>query len=521
MRFANYGRKSIYSDHSDSIDNQFQMSKSYAELHFPGQIDCFLQYSDEDFTGANTKRPDLQRLINDVKNSMIDVLIVYQLDRLSRDIRDFSAMYSILEEHGVKFISVKENIDTTTPIGRAMMYVSVVFAQMERENTAERVMDNMRGLAKKGYWTGGNPPVGYKRKKVVIDGRKHVTIEPDPDGVKYVHWLFNTFLENRFSIQRMESYFKQRGIRTKTGAFFSSSQIYKLLTMPFCAEATKDVYDYYEKKGCMMESPRGAWDGSTGVMIYGRTSERSGKHQLQPPEKWIVCVGKHEPFMPAEKWLRVQSQLSRNKLDKKMKYDVPLLKGVLRCSCGCLMAVSRKKNKQSVSSWYHCPKRMRQGVEACDAKQIKIEILDNKVLEIFSRISQDPSLVHNYVKKHVAPVSHGDPAEINKKINACKTRIGRLTESLSESSGSSAARYIVTEIERIDLEIQVLSREYAAAIMAQKKSKQEVKSSEDIVSEISDFIANFDNFTAKERNDIVKDVIKECVWDGTTLSVVI
>jgi site-specific DNA recombinase len=164
---------------------------------------------------------------------------------------------------------------------------------------------------------------------------------------------------------------------------------------------------------------------------------------------------------------------------------------------------------------------MRQGVEACDAKQIKIEILDNKVLEIFSRISQDPSLVHNYVKKHVAPVSHGDPAEINKKINACKTRIGRLTESLSESSGSSAAKYIVTEIERIDLEIQVLSREYAAAIMAQKKSKQEVKSSEDIVSEISDFIANFDNFTAKERNDIVKDVIKECVWDGTTLSVVI
>lgn len=158
-----YGRKSIYSDHSDSIDNQFRMCRDYVELKFSGQVDSFLEYQDEAFTGANTKRPDLQRLLADISAGNCDVLIVYQLDRLSRDVRDFANIYAILEEHHVKFISIKENIDTSTPIGRAMMYVTVVFAQMERETIAARVADNMIGLAKKGFWTGGNPPEGVRQ----------------------------------------------------------------------------------------------------------------------------------------------------------------------------------------------------------------------------------------------------------------------------------------------------------------------------------------------------------------------
>lgn len=147
----NYGRKSVYSDKSDSIDNQFRMSREYCEQKFPGKIESWQEFSDEDFTGANTSRPDLQRMLSYIEEGFCDVLVVYQLDRLSRNVRDFSNIYAMLEEHNVMFISIKENIDTTTPIGRAMMYVTVVFAQMERETTATRVADNMRGLAKKGY----------------------------------------------------------------------------------------------------------------------------------------------------------------------------------------------------------------------------------------------------------------------------------------------------------------------------------------------------------------------------------
>ena len=165
MKFAIYGRKSVYSDHSDSVDNQFRMCREYVAFRFSGKVDIIEQYSDEDYTGANTDRPDLQRLLSDVKAGLVDVLVVYQLDRLSRDVRDFSNIYSLLEEKHVMFVSIKENIDTNTPIGKAMMYVTVVFAQMERETIAARVTDNMLGLAKKGYWTGGNRRWDMSAKK--------------------------------------------------------------------------------------------------------------------------------------------------------------------------------------------------------------------------------------------------------------------------------------------------------------------------------------------------------------------
>ena len=101
MRFFSYGRKSVFSDKSDSIDNQFRMNREYCESKFSGQVDSWQQFSDEDFTGANTSRPDLQRMLSFIKGGFCDVLVVYQLDRLSRDVRDFANIYALLEEHGV------------------------------------------------------------------------------------------------------------------------------------------------------------------------------------------------------------------------------------------------------------------------------------------------------------------------------------------------------------------------------------------------------------------------------------
>ena len=179
-----------------------------------------------------------------------------------------------MQAHHVRFICLDLNIDTSTPIGEAMMYVSSAFSQMERKNIAMRVADNMTGLAKKGYWVGGNPPVGYERSRILVNGRKHVTIVPVPEGVEYMNWLYDYFLESNLSIQGMETEFRKKGIKSQKGGFFSTTQLYQLLTSPYCCEATPEVYDYYEKKGCKMESPRELWDGSVGVMVYGRTTQK-------------------------------------------------------------------------------------------------------------------------------------------------------------------------------------------------------------------------------------------------------
>lgn len=519
MRFADYGRKSVFSDTSDSIDNQRRMCREYADHRFHGQIDSYVDYFDEDFTGANTKRPGLQRLLADIESGQIDVLIVYQLDRLSRDVRDFANIYSLLEEHGVSFVSVKEQIDTTTPIGKAMMYVTVVFAQMERETIAARVTDNMIGLAKKGYWVGGQPPLCYNRQRIEVDGKKHVILVLNPDGAAYVTKIFDLFLNLGLSLQGMETYFKKNNIKTVNGKFFSTNQLHKILTMPYCVEATASVYDFYAAKGCIMDpdSPREKWNGTVGVMIYGRTTEKNKKHQLQPPDKWRVCLGLHEPFISSEKWLAVQDRFCHNTFDKTMKYDVPLLKGVLRCKCGSLMQVARKKRINDVGSWYYCIKRMRQGSDACpDSHHIKTDLLDNKVIGIFSNIAADPALIESFVKK--SEYKKPDITDVKKQITTTNRKLETLTSSLALSRDSSAAKYIIAEMEKLDIELTELHKRELDADALMRESRNQEKRAQERIVDIKNLVGNFENFTASERNEIVKSVVSECVWDGETLS---
>jgi DNA invertase Pin-like site-specific DNA recombinase len=520
MRFYTYGRKSVYKDNSDSIDNQFRMCREYCELKFPNEIDSWDCFSDEDFTGANTDRPGFQHMMSLIREDLCDVLVVYQLDRFSRDVRDFSAAYSELQAHHVRFICLDLNIDTSTPIGEAMMYVSAAFGQMERKNIALRVADNMIGLARKGYWVGGNPPMGYTKRRVDVEGRRHVSLAVDPEGADRVMSLFDYFLSSGLSLQGLETDFRKRGVKAERGGFFSSTQLHQLLTSPYCCEATQDVYDFFAAKGCKMESPRELWDGSVGVMVYGRSTQKNDVHQKTKPEDWIVCLGLHKPFMPAEKWLAVQGRLNRNKNFHAKKYPTALLRGVLRCSCGALMAVSSKKRLHDVGHWYYCERRMRMGAEVCPRIQIKCELLDNKVIEVLKSIEADPKQIEKFVAASSKRPA-ADPKKIQTKINAIEGKIGRLASSLSLADNSPAARYIIAEMEKLDAEKRTLQAAKQAADSERRGDMRRERENAQKVKEIAQLLKEIDGFTADERNEIIRSVVKECTWDGETLSLLL
>ena len=521
MRFFTYGRKSVYRDNSDSIDNQFRMCREYCEMRFPGEIDSWTQFSDEDFTGANTNRPDFQRMMSQIRDGLCDVLVVYQLDRFSRDVKDFSVAYEEMQTYNVRFICLDLNIDTSTPIGEAMMYVSAAFGQMERKNIALRVADNMTGLAKKGYWVGGLPPIGYTKNRIEVNGRKHCILVPDEDGVAYINGLFDFFLSSGLSLQGMETHYRKNNIKSQRGKFFSTTQLHQLLTSPYCCEATKAVYDYYAEKGCKIETPRDEWDGSFGVMVYGRTTEKNKKHEKQPPSEWTVCVGAHKPFMPADKWLAVQARMSQNKFNKKKKYPIPLLRGVLRCSCGALMAVSSKKLAHGrVCRSYYCERRMRKGKEACGCKQIQTHLLDDKALEVFSEIQADPKAIARYLDKSSEAVGIS-PKKIQARVSILEERISRLAGSLAFADGSTAARYIIAEMESLDAELQSEKQKLADAEAVSHNQINKEKDSKAQADRIKDFMDGLSGFTAEERNEIVRSVVRECTWDGETLFILL
>lgn len=515
IHIANYGRKSVYSDRSDSVDNQFRMCREYVAFKFPDSP--IETYSDEGFTGANTDRPGLQRLMEDVKAGLVDALIVYQLDRLSRDVKDFANIYSVLEERGVMFISIKENIDTTTPIGKAMMYVTMVFAQMEREQIATRVIDNMHGLARKGYWPIGTVPAGYKRKKIEVGGKKHSTLEIDPEGAEFVKSLYRDFLDSPGSVASMETAYRKEGVKTPNGCFLAQGTIYKYLTTPFYCQATPEMYDYWKEQGCQMaeESPRDAWDGSCGVMVYGRRHNKNGR-TLQPKEEWIVSLGMHPWIIPASDWLTVQDKFTKNTFNKTMKYDIPLLKGVVRCAkCGSRMSVSRKKNKYGVASFYYCTKRDRFGSDVCDMKALKCELLDNRVLEVFSKIEADPNVIIEYTASKKPADNTEKLRGLERKAQVIRSRIQRLTESLADGSGAS--KYIIKQIEEEDLSLDAINREIEMAKSEARRAENEELSEKQKAEDIRRMMQTFDGVNTEERNRIAKAVIQECTWDGEGL----
>ena len=154
-KVAIYSRKSVFTGKGESIENQIEMCKDYYNrTHNNNEVE-FLIYEDEGFSGGNINRPRFKELITDAKNKKFKALVCYRLDRISLNVAYFSSTLELLQDNDIEFISIKEQFDTSTPMGRAMIYIASVFAQLERETIAERVRDNMLQLARTARWLGG------------------------------------------------------------------------------------------------------------------------------------------------------------------------------------------------------------------------------------------------------------------------------------------------------------------------------------------------------------------------------
>ena len=148
---AIYSRKSRYTGKGESIGNQIDLCREYIRTHYgDAAAEHAVVFEDEGFSGGNLNRPDFKKMMTAAKDRKFKAIVVYRLDRISRDISDFSSLIEELGRLGIDFVSIRESFDTSSPMGRAMMYIASVFSQLERETIAERIRDNMHELAKTG-----------------------------------------------------------------------------------------------------------------------------------------------------------------------------------------------------------------------------------------------------------------------------------------------------------------------------------------------------------------------------------
>src|ERR1700678_596932 len=155
----------------NSLDAQYEAASAYikSQAH-AGWTLIRSRYDDGGYSGGSTDRPDLQKLLDDIRARKIDVIVVYKVDRLTRSLADFAKLVELFDAHGVSFVSVTQQFNTTTSMGRLTLNVLLSFAQFEREVTSERIRDKIAASKRKGLWVGGPLPLGYdiKDNKVVV-----------------------------------------------------------------------------------------------------------------------------------------------------------------------------------------------------------------------------------------------------------------------------------------------------------------------------------------------------------------
>jgi DNA invertase Pin-like site-specific DNA recombinase len=224
QRCAIYTRKSSEEGldmEFNSLDAQREACEAYiASQKAEGWVCLRDRYDDGGFSGGTLERPALKDLIADIENGLIDIVVVYKIDRLSRALMDFSKLVEIFDKHGVTFVSVTQSFNTTTSMGRLTLNILLSFAQFEREVIGERIRDKVAASRKKGIWMGGPVPLGYnvKDRKLIVD----------PAEAETVRTIFTLYARSSSTAQVIRE-LDARAILTKTGRPYDKTSLLKTL----------------------------------------------------------------------------------------------------------------------------------------------------------------------------------------------------------------------------------------------------------------------------------------------------
>ncbi len=511
-----YPRKSVYRDNSDSVSVQIQLCKDYAGIIFKGHDVNFRIYDkDEGFSGKNMNRPGFREMMEDVQNNRLNVVMVYKLDRISRNVQEFSAMYEVFQQHNVSFISVKESFDTTTPMGRTVMYILAAFAQLERENTSERVTDSMLALGAAGKWTGGKLPTGMTSVRRQAGDKEHSYLMVDRNTIWLVKSLYELLLQG-YPITKIERYCRDHGIRSQTGKYLNTSQIYNIITNPVYCQNNMDAYYYFADMGCTLPDPA-LFDGTKGLIGYGKTKSGRQTQRKQDKSSWTIAVGIHDYVIPSVNWITAQKRLGLNKMIRSAKYDCGILKGVLRCKCGARMDIRTYTKNGIRFSYYYCTDMARQGKAKCDTGYVRIEEVEEAFLRQLCKIRLNPD---GFKLQPATAGTLQSISSLKEDLRQIQSSIDNLTAALMSAMDSAASSYIVAKIEELDKRKRALETNLRQAALQEKADKSLKETEAEIYQNICFLLDNFDSIEYTGKNELIRKIIKKCILDGKSLRIV-
>lgn len=532
--YAIYSRKSKFTGKGESIENQIELCKNQLINKYNIKEENIKIYQDEGFTGYNTNRPQFQEMIKDIRNKKIKCVIVYRLDRISRNVTDFCNLKNEFIKYNTDFISVTENFDTSTPMGRAMLMISSVFAQLERDTIAERIRDNMYELAKTGRWLGGNTPLGYKSEKVEtlsVDGKRKNLYKLDIvfEEAEIIKLIWNKMCELK-SLSKLEVYLLQKGIKTRNGNNFTRFSLITILKNPVYVVADNKIKDFFEKMNVTVyETDIEKCNGINGLLAYNKREELMGKTKsYKDITEWIIAVGKHQGIIPSQQFIKVWNLIVNNK-DKRCRVprqNTSILSGIIRCKhCGNYMRPRLRNtvtidNKRNFS--YLCVLKEKSRKRLCKCKNINGIETDMIVIEKISELKLPTNMLINKIKLLINNKEKKSDKRINElqTLNTILSRNKRKVEALIDKMAIIDGELIaditaqIKSIKSKNLEIE------KRIIELSKEMEKEIDKDEVTVlalNIINKYMSSFDSLNIVDKRLMIKSLVNTIESDGENI----
>lgn len=522
MIAAIYSRKSRLSEKGESVENQIELCKQYGTNL---GITDFLIYEDEGFSGGNTNRPNFQKLLSDAKKKRFNYLICYRLDRISRNVADFSTTLEMLQKNNIEFVSIKEQFDTSSPMGRAMVYISSVFAQLERETIAERIKDNMLELAKTGRWLGGTPPLGFKSVPVEYSGKENIKkmykLEVVESEMSIVKNIFSLYLEKR-STSTVSRHLCTNNVKGKNGGNFSRNTVLQILINPVYTFADDKIFNYFNEFGATLCNE---FDGKHGLMVYNK---REGGRKDKPVSEWIISAALHTGIIPSSEWLKCQEILKSNLSKPSPRSNTSnrfLLSGLVKCAnCGSSMTAWSHLNKKinKLEKYYRCELRNRASTR-CSTKMLNAYAAEDAIINALKNIDTK-TIVNLYSSNENSEATkqelQNESNNLKKTISHNNMIIQGLIRKLALIEDSDTIKLIESELKTIKSEN--LSHEKRLSQinldqMAAEDIDSKIISISSHIKTIKEFFDYIEDIDAKRV--IIKEVIENITWDNETLEI--
>ena len=342
MAIAIYARQSIDKKDSLSIETQIQDCKNLIEREDKNAN--VVVFKDRGYSGKNTDRPELQKLLDEIERENIEKVVVYKLDRISRNIVDFYNLYDFMQKHKCAFFSVKDNFDTASPMGRLLMGILINFAQMERENIQVRVQDSYYMRAESdGRYLGGRTPYGFKLAK---DKNGISTLKADKD-MEIVKLIYQKYAyDSNSSLHKIVRY-----LHEEKGIVKSARAIKIILSNPIYVKADERLYNYYKALGVEFLNDKEDWNGINACQVLNKTDQSQRKSVMKDKDEWKVFITNWKGEIDSRTFLMCQERLSENvalSRDNTPKGKFGELSGLVKCKkCGRAIKVKGKYGSMS------------------------------------------------------------------------------------------------------------------------------------------------------------------------------